>query len=299
MEIFGPWKIGPLSLSWEILSAALALTGLWLWLRRPKQHPEAAERRRLWNSLFNALIWGFWIWKLSPFLSFWGRWPAEWWSLIYLPGDVLGLVLGALAFGGRWAYDLFRRPEGGWKTDLLRAGPGLAGAVVLALLVGAVPGWVRGAQTGADPAEAAGLAGAEGGAFTLTLPDLNGLPQTWPAGEETHIVLNFWATWCPPCLAELPELNVWNQERGPATGFWAVNLAATEPNPELVGPFLEARQVSIPVVRDPGELSRRYDIQVIPTTLIVSRQGRVLWRHSGALTAEMLRRAVADLPGNL
>lgn len=101
------------------------------------------------------------------------------------------------------------------------------------------------------------------------------------------VVLNFWATWCAPCRAEMPEL-VEAYQQHQEDGLVVVGVNAFE-TIEQAAPFLQEFGMSFPVAMDSrGELQQLYQVRGLPTTLFIDREGRVVSRWSGLLTAALL-----------
>ena len=97
---------------------------------------------------------------------------------------------------------------------------------------------------------------------TVTLSDLRG----------QVVVLNFWATWCPPCRAEMPALQeVYDARR--ADGLMVLAIDQNEPA-DLVASFRDEFKLTFPLLLDPGyAVSDRYRIGVLPTTFFIDRGG--------------------------
>lgn len=114
------------------------------------------------------------------------------------------------------------------------------------------------------------LTGLDGSA--LTLSDLRGRP----------VLINFWASWCPPCRQELPALQAAYDTYGDEIGFLAVNVK--EPA-NTVTAFATEMGLTIPIVLDPeGQISNEtYQVRGIPTTIFVDARGVVMARHVGPL----------------
>ncbi|MDT8902023.1 TlpA family protein disulfide reductase [Anaeroselena agilis] len=125
----------------------------------------------------------------------------------------------------------------------------------------------------------------------FTLGSLDGAQVAAPVpGKVT--VLNFWATWCPPCRAEMPELDKF-AAANPAVAFYAVNL---EEPASKVAAFLGERGLSLPGLLDAGgDAARAYRIRSIPTTVVVDRDGIIRYRKSGPVTAAELAGVVQGL----
>lgn len=121
--------------------------------------------------------------------------------------------------------------------------------------------------------------------FTLT--DLDGEPIKLSALRGQLVVLNFWATWCEPCRAEMPELERIYQQYQPGLVVLGVNL---QEQPEDVRRFTRSINVTYPILLDPdGLVARLYKIIQLPNTYFIDRQGTIQARHIGSLSAEKLQ----------
>jgi cytochrome c biogenesis protein CcmG/thiol:disulfide interchange protein DsbE len=111
---------------------------------------------------------------------------------------------------------------------------------------------------------------------TFKLSDLRGKP----------VVLNFWATWCPPCRAELPELQAASQSLGSQVAFVGVDQAET---PDQVRAFAEKLGITYPIPLDEnGDASRLYAVRSLPTTFFIDRAGIIRQIQVGPVTEATL-----------
>jgi peroxiredoxin len=88
------------------------------------------------------------------------------------------------------------------------------------------------------------------------------------------VFINFWATWCPPCLEEMPALErLWKAQKD--AGF--VLLAVTvDTNPKLATPFVERHGLTFAVGHDPKmELANTYGVRALPSSFVIDRDGRL------------------------
>lgn len=94
------------------------------------------------------------------------------------------------------------------------------------------------------------------------------------------LVLNFWATWCAPCKEELPTLQVFSDLQDPKqTVVLTINVKEPASRAQR---FMQNNQITLPLIPDPqGEWSKRFDVKVFPTTLLVGPSGRIQWRIVG------------------
>lgn len=126
-----------------------------------------------------------------------------------------------------------------------------------------------------------------------------------PASLDDHesggrvVFLNVWATWCPPCRAEMPSMDALNDEL--AGEDFAMVAVATGESPPQVRRFVRDAGLGFEVLCDPNRsLASRYRIHSIPTTLVLDKEGRVALFHVGArdwsepAVVENLRRLMAE-----
>lgn len=101
-----------------------------------------------------------------------------------------------------------------------------------------------------------------------------------PKEDGKVVVLDFWATWCGPCVEALPEVQELAKKfEGKDVRFYAVNVSET---PEAIGEFLKTHELELPVLVDPeGQLSVAYAATAIPQTVLIGKGGRVEAVHVG------------------
>jgi len=118
---------------------------------------------------------------------------------------------------------------------------------------------------------------------SLVLADIRGVEHSLEQYRGKVVVVNFWATWCPPCVEELPSLeNAWQRYRQQGL----VVLAVSGEESDVVTSFLERlpSDITFPVLID-GDMKsgNRWQIRGLPTTVVVDRSGDVHWRAEGQL----------------
>ena len=114
----------------------------------------------------------------------------------------------------------------------------------------------------------------------FTLPDLRQLPTPLSDYDGRVVLLNFWASWCGPCLAEVPDL-VRLQAALPVTQFTVVGIAQDEDMDEL-NAFLKQTPVNFPVLTDTtGRVAELYGVHVMPVTFLVDTKGKLVERVMG------------------
>jgi thiol-disulfide isomerase/thioredoxin len=114
----------------------------------------------------------------------------------------------------------------------------------------------------------------------LSLKDLEGTAQPLQSFRGKVVVLNFWATWCEPCRAEMPSLNKLRQSfEGKPVVVLAVNVGEGEGR---IKEFLGKVPVEFPVLLDrDAAASKAWKVRMLPATFILDREGRIRYSHAG------------------
>ena len=140
-------------------------------------------------------------------------------------------------------------------------------------------------------------------AMDFTLTDQYGETHTFSDYKGKTVFLNFWATWCPPCKSEMPDIQALYEKYGENEGDLIVLGVANPKTDEMpnnqdgtveeVTDYLEENGLTFPVVMDTtGELFYWYGISAFPTTFMIDANGNVYGYVSGALTADMMESIV-------
>lgn len=109
----------------------------------------------------------------------------------------------------------------------------------------------------------------------------DGNPVTLAEFRGRVVVLNFWATWCPPCKAEIPWFIEFQQEFG-ARGLAVIGISMDEDGWQSVMPFLSRHRVNYRVALGTGELTKEFGgVASLPTTFLIDKAGRIASVHTG------------------
>ncbi|MGA8533796.1 MAG: TlpA disulfide reductase family protein [Candidatus Tumulicola sp.] len=163
----------------------------------------------------------------------------------------------------------------------------LAGAVALVAIL--APFFL---PASTPPAGPAGMAGQRAPVFPLR--DDAGGPASLARYRGKVIVMNLWATWCPPCRAEMPELQRLADVYG-ARGVAVVGVNQGE-SAQRARAFAQSLQIRFPIwLDDQQQYGRVFTALGLPTTVIVGRDGIVVRGFDGALTFDQMRAAIAGL----
>lgn len=126
--------------------------------------------------------------------------------------------------------------------------------------------------------------------FTLTAADGGTVRLRELRGQV--VLLNFWATWCPPCKAEMPDLDALHREYAASKGFVVVGVNMEE-EAAVVTAFAELRGISFPLLLDAdSQVSNRlFAVRSLPTSMIIDREGYIRDAWTGQISkAAMLAR---------
>jgi thiol-disulfide isomerase/thioredoxin len=163
--------------------------------------------------------------------------------------------------------------------------------VVLSTLTVAVALW-RWQERRAQIAEQArpsssDVSGAAAPDFALV--DLDGQMVALSEFRGRVVLLNFWATWCPPCEAEMPDLDALHQRYGEQHGLVVIGVNQKEAA-DVVLPFVQTRRLSFPILLDlDGQVAlRRFAVRGLPMSFIIDREGVIRDAWPGRIAREAM-----------
>ncbi|ANB57917.1 thioredoxin family protein [Anoxybacillus sp. B7M1] len=120
----------------------------------------------------------------------------------------------------------------------------------------------------------------------IRLSDLRGKP----------VIINFWATWCPPCQKEMPDIEKFYKQYKDDVELLSVHLTSQDRR-ENLSPFMKKYGLTFPIVMDEkGEVLKLYNIQTIPTTYIIDGQGVIRKKVIGPMTYKQMQDIISRLP---
>jgi len=165
----------------------------------------------------------------------------------------------------------------------------IVGAVIALLLIVAFypGGGPKRTTEGGGPAM---LAGAPAVSYTLKRTDgkLDGLDRY----RGSVVLMNIWATWCPPCDAEMPELEAFSREYR-TKGVVVIGVDQGE-SQSVASLYAQKHGVTFPILLDQEQAyGRSYSAVGLPTTIVVDRTGHIIKGIDGQLTIAQMREAVA------
>ncbi len=173
---------------------------------------------------------------------------------------------------------------------MMKTGIGIVAGAVLAILVAGCP------PAAAESGESFCTDNAKSASFNFTLKDIGGKDVSLSAFKGNVVVLDFWATWCPPCKKEIPGfVGLYNTYK--SRGFVVVGISVDE-SPSDVKKFMKKYKMNYPVLNG----YEREDVQKafapmpgFPTTFVISRDGKICYQHTGFTPLELFEQKIKAL----
>jgi thiol-disulfide isomerase/thioredoxin len=255
----------PLFAAWAVASAAFAL----FTLRAPKKAPGELGARVTSALILVSLL-------VAPFVSLLDLGPLRY-TLEMLPWGVAAVVFGIVL---REAID-----DGGVERPIGHRMFGAGSAIAVAIAASALFLFGTAVENSGPAPQGTGAVAAN-----IDQPLLNGGRFDLSAQRGRPVVLTFWATWCPPCIKELPVLE--KLYRGQAT-LYAINVDEAGPDRErTVQQTVQRLGLTMPVVLDDGRSAQQYNIASIPTLVRIGADGKIAQIYDRPLDEPELRDAL-------
>lgn len=166
------------------------------------------------------------------------------------------------------------------------------GSAGLALGIALATAWAVGCSEPAPPPPEAEPAAPEP-APAFTLDRLGGEPVSLASLRGKTVVIDFWATWCPPCEFQVPELNAFFDAHGAEGDVQVLGVSIDTEGPDVVGAWVTEKQVRYPILLGSEDLAREYGAVGFPTLVIVRPDGTIDSRHVGLIERDELEEALA------
>jgi thiol:disulfide interchange protein len=156
----------------------------------------------------------------------------------------------------------------------------------------------QGAAAGASPARVAGMdaPGAAGQLAGVPITKLEGGAYDSSSLAGKVVVMNFWATWCVPCIKEIPSFNAMNKKLAPK-GVVFLGVSLDEDGTDLVRSFLKDHPIEYDVALGSRQVGDKFQVSKLPTTLVFDRSGKQLQRFEGFTPEESLRATIQSALG--
>jgi cytochrome c biogenesis protein CcmG/thiol:disulfide interchange protein DsbE len=127
-------------------------------------------------------------------------------------------------------------------------------------------------------------------------PDLSGRPLQLNQFRGRVVLLNFWATWCGPCITEIPIFARWQRQYGDA-GLQVIGVSMDD-DESAVKRFVAKHDVSYPILMGDAKLGELFGgVFGLPQSFLIDARGRIVWRGVGEPNMEALRSKIEGLIG--
>jgi len=114
----------------------------------------------------------------------------------------------------------------------------------------------------------------------FVLGDASGKPVRLSDFRGKVVLLNFWATWCVPCAAEIPWFIEFNKTHQDA-GFVTLGVSLDEDGWDAVKPYMDQRKINYRVMVGNDDIAQLYGANSLPTTFLIDKSGRIAATHVG------------------
>lgn len=127
----------------------------------------------------------------------------------------------------------------------------------------------------------------------FSLPGLDGRPIRLTDFRGRWVIVNFWASWCSPCLFEMPELQAFHETHSDRATVIGINFEDLPP--DKVRAFAQRLVITFPIALSGGNPVTGFDLKGLPTTFLISPAGKLVDTHLGTVNATMLAERIAEM----
>jgi peroxiredoxin len=277
---------------WIVLGIAIVIGFIFLklWLLRSQKNESG---KQLFDLALNSVFWGFLILKGSLLLLEPKLIIESPMSLLYFTGGTKGLIFGTF---GAFIYFLFKARKLKIPNFMI-----LQSTVVFAFAI--MSGYFLvnlylnndKPKVNTDDTKTVEFGVQEGNkAPDFQLKTLDGVYVKLSDFRGKKVILNFWATWCPPCKAEIPYMQDFYVSKDKTkVEILAINLTTSEKNPRDVKEFVKDKNVTFPVLLDQdGDIGVQYQAITIPTSYLIDSKGIVRKKIVGPMDKDMMNELI-------
>lgn len=124
------------------------------------------------------------------------------------------------------------------------------------------------------------------------LEDLSGKKVKLSDYQGKKVILNFWATWCPPCKEEMPAMEKFYQNAGDDVVILAVNI---DPQFDVKG-FADKMGITFPILLDKDDkVNSAYSVMTIPTTYFINEEGLIANKYMTSMSEELMKKYIEEM----
>ena len=129
----------------------------------------------------------------------------------------------------------------------------------------------------------------------FALKDINGNNISLTDYKGKVIILDFWATWCPPCIKEIPDfIELYEQYKD--KGFVMIGISLYQAGIEVVKEFAQSYKINYPIAMDDGQVNKAYGgITSIPTTFVIDSKGNIRKKYVGYIKKSVFESDIKTL----
>lgn len=132
---------------------------------------------------------------------------------------------------------------------------------------------------------------AEDAVKKITISELNALLES---NRGKVVVVDLWATWCPPCRKEIPGfINLYNKYKD--KGVEIIGIAFDENGEKALPPFIKKMSINYPVYLEGKDVAKSYDLSAFPTTVIYDKNGKVAKKRVGYTSEDDFDKEISAL----
>ena len=132
---------------------------------------------------------------------------------------------------------------------------------------------------------------ANGSIKRIKFSELNSILES---NKSKIVIVDLWATWCPPCRKEIPGfINIYTKYKD--KGVEIIGIAYDEKGEEVLPPFMKKMGINYPVYLDGGGIAEAYDLRAYPTTIIYGKNGEVASKHVGFVPENEFDNEIVEL----
>jgi thiol-disulfide isomerase/thioredoxin len=165
-------------------------------------------------------------------------------------------------------------------------------------IVIAIAGWMAACSNQGDGETTSGAEASEPTELVeFSLPDLDGALIDLADYRGKTVLLDFWATWCPPCEFQVPELNALRKAHAGQGDVMVIGVAVDVEGAEVVSPWAEKHKVEYQLVIGSEDVARDFGAMGFPTLIVIRPDGSIDSRHVGLIDTAELEELVAEASG--